>query len=125
MSRRSSPTQRDKAIEPLLTRATIKDAADKVGIGERTLRGWLKEPAFAAQYRDARRQFFDAALGRLQGAASIAVTTLMLNTRCDNPSVQTRSAVALLELGIKGSQLLDLADEIEALRWALKEKGVL
>jgi hypothetical protein len=125
MSRRSSPTQRDKAIEALLTCATIKDAADKVGIGERTLRGWLKEPAFAEQYHAARRQVFDAALGRLQGAASSAVTTLFKNTHCENPSVETRAAVAILELGLKGSQLMDLSEEIEALRRALKEKGVL
>jgi hypothetical protein len=70
MAKRSNPSRREAAIEALLTCATIKDAAVKVGFTDRTLRSWLKEPEFLAQYRAARRQVFDAALGRLQGAAS-------------------------------------------------------
>ena len=46
--------KQDAAIGALLSRPTISAAAESVGIGEATLRRWLKAPGFLAPYRTAR-----------------------------------------------------------------------
>jgi hypothetical protein len=52
---------KEKAISALLNHATIQEAALATEVGESTLRRWLKEPDFLAEYRAARRQVFQHA----------------------------------------------------------------
>jgi len=47
--------KQDTAIGALLSRPTISASAESVGIGEATLRRWLKNAGFLAAYRGARR----------------------------------------------------------------------
>jgi hypothetical protein len=54
------------AIAGLLSEPTIAAAAAKIGIGERTLRGWMQQPCFRTAYRLARVQVVEAAIGQLQ-----------------------------------------------------------
>jgi hypothetical protein len=75
MSEKLSGKQ-EQALIALLTEATIEGAAAKAGVNARTLFRWLNYPPFVATYRDARRQAVQHATGRLQQAASDAVTTL-------------------------------------------------
>jgi hypothetical protein len=53
--------KREQAIAALLTQPTIAAAAKMAGIGERTLRRWLKLPEFASAYDAARREVVVAA----------------------------------------------------------------
>src|SRR5437763_102872 len=46
--------KREQAIAALLERPTIAEAAQAVGVSERTLRRWLSEADFAADYAAAR-----------------------------------------------------------------------
>ena len=55
--------KQDTAIGALLSRPTISAAAESVGIGESTLRRWLKDRDFLAAYRAARREAVSQAVG--------------------------------------------------------------
>ena len=102
---------------------TITAAAAAVGIGEATLHRWLREPAFRAAYRQARRQSVESAVALLQCAGTPAVATLLRNLRCGKPAAEIRAATTILELSIKGVELADLVEEVENLKalFAAKE----
>jgi hypothetical protein len=98
MSRRQ-----EAAIAALLCEPTHAAAAAKAGIGEATLRRWLRLPAFAAAYRAARRELVEAAVGRIQAATGQAVDTL-LDVAKDGAKDgdRVRAAVALLDHALRG-----------------------
>ena len=108
----------DAAIAALLSEPTIGGAAMVVGVSESTLLRWLQEPAFKAQYRAARRQVVEAAIGRLQSATTKAVDALERNLSCGTPAVEVGAAKAILDQAIKGIELVDLAERIEQLEAA-------
>jgi hypothetical protein len=64
------------AIATLLSEKTVAEAAAKAGVGERTLRTWLKKAEFTAAYRAARQQVLGEVVGRVLNAATAAVETL-------------------------------------------------
>jgi hypothetical protein len=79
--------KQEAAIGFLLTERTQEKAAEKAGVSPATLRRWLRQPAFIAAYRQARRVVVEGAFGQVQRATSNAVRTLVRNLRCGNPSV--------------------------------------
>jgi hypothetical protein len=107
--------KREHAIAALLTAPSLGEAARLAGIGEATLRRWLRDPAFAAAYRAARRQMLEPVVGHLQQAATAAVETLQRNLAASAESVQVRAAQVILERAFKGVELMDLAERVEAL----------
>jgi hypothetical protein len=122
------PRQEEVAIAALLAEPTVVLAAEKVGIGESTLLRWLQEPSFKARYREARRQVVEAAIGRLQTVTTKAVDALERNLGCGIPAVEVGAAKAILDQAVKGVELVDLAERIEALEQAAaattgREKG--
>ena len=80
---------------------------------------WLAEPSFKARYRDARRQVVELAVTGLQQATSEAVETLE-----DQPqhrgaaAARIAAAKAILDFAVKGVELVDLAERVEALEQA-------
>jgi hypothetical protein len=105
----SKAGKREVAIASLLTEPTLEAAAAKAGIGCRTLKLWLAQPAFADAYRRARRQVLDAAVGRMQAAAGEAVDTLLAVARGGAKDAdRVRAAVALLDHAGRGLSDADL-----------------
>jgi hypothetical protein len=115
-------TKREAAILGLLTEPTLLKAAESAGIGEKTLRRWLKEPGFQAEYRAARRRIVDVAIGRLQQASSEAVDTLQRNLTCDQPAVEVRAATVILEQAGRYLEIADLEQRLQVLESLLEEK---
>src|SRR5262245_59396765 len=116
--------RQERAIEALLTSATQKKAAEKAGIGERTLKRWLAEPAFAAAYRQARREVVEHAVGILQQLAGRAVATLGgLMGAEHGEGVRCRAAAIVLEQSLRGVELGDLLVRVEALEAAAAAKA--
>jgi len=109
--------KQDTAIGALLSRPTISAAAESVGIGESTLRRWLKDRDFLAAYRAARREAVSQAVGHLQGACSVAVVALTdISQDVNSPaSARVSAAKSILELALKGVELEDLAVPVEEL----------
>ena len=57
----------------LLSQPTVSAAAESVGIGEATLRRWLKDPGFLAPYRGARRDTLEHCVALLQESGTSVV----------------------------------------------------
>jgi transposase-like protein len=107
--------KQEQSIGALLTEPTISAAAAAVGIGEATLRRWMKLDDFTTEYRAARRQVVEQATARLQQASSGAVDTLVKSLEADSESVQLRAAIAILADATNAVELLDLEERLAAL----------
>jgi hypothetical protein len=117
---RKQAHKRELAIAALLTCPTIGAAANAAGLGEKTLRRWLHDPAFAATYAAARRQALEHTVGALQGATGAAVEALRRNTDPSKPAgIQIRAANALLTLAFRGIETFELMTKLEDLEGRL------
>src|SRR5271154_6870195 len=107
----------EAAIAALLTRPSIEDAARVAGVAEKTLRRWMREPQFTAQYLRARREGASQAIARLQqGMGAAAITMLKLMTDVNVPAaVRLRAAEAIFSCGIKGIEVEDVEVRLAAL----------
>ena len=67
----------------------------------------------------------EGAIGRLQQAATEAVTTLQRNLTCGTPAVEVRAATAILDQAIKAIELFDVVERVEQLeaRLAARAEG--
>ncbi len=110
------------AISALLTRPNIEDAARVAGLGEKTLRRWMREPHFNAQYLRARREGAIQAVARMQQATGAAGTVaLKLMTDPNVPAaVRLRAAEFVFDRAIKGIELEDIEARVAALEGAAK-----
>lgn len=107
----------------LLTSSTQAEAADKAGLSERTIRSYLSDPGFAAEYAQRRQELLTAATAQLQQSLAAAVAALRDILQDDENSATARIAAAkvLLENGLKYSELCDLFRRMEAVENALKQ----
>ena len=112
------PRRQEQALAALLVAPTIRAAADQAGLGEATLRRWLRDPDFAAAYREARYRVVEAAHVSLVSAVEEAVCGLRRNLTCGTPSVEVRAAVAVLDQANRAHELLDLAGRVARLEGA-------
>jgi hypothetical protein len=115
--------KREAAIEALLTTGTLADAARKAKIGERTLRGWLRESSFCAAYRQARAQILEQAVAVMQGVSVSAVMCLVRNLNCGRPGVEVAAANSLLEKSLAAVEQFDMLGRLEALEQQAAQQG--
>ena len=113
--------KQEQAIAALLSTPTLKDAAQASGVSEVSLWRWMQLPEFQAQYRTARRQIVERAVSELQAATGEAVETLKRNLHCEQASVEIRAAQIILEQAVKGVELIDLQERVEALEQAAEQ----
>lgn len=109
--------QQLEAITALLSKKTIAQAAKVVKVSDRTLYRWLEEPAFAREFRRAKKRMLEHSLTALNKLAAKAIETLgkNLTTRGEH-SVQVRAAKVILDKAINGQALVDLQAELDELR---------
>ena len=105
-------------LAALLSEPTIALAAEKVSVSESTLLRWLAEPSFRDRYRAARRQVVEQATARLQQATTEAVDALRRNLTCGVPASEIGAAKAVIDVAVKGIELVDLAERVAALEQA-------
>jgi histone H3/H4 len=111
-----------KAIAALLTAPTLADAACQVGVAERTLRNWLKVPAFKEAVKEAGKEMLGLTMSRLQGAAREATDTLLRSLKCGVPASEVRAAGLILDNAFKVADLYDLQERVAALEMAIGGK---
>jgi hypothetical protein len=94
-----------EAISVLLLCPTIAEAAKQLGIGDRTLRRWMRTEPFRSAYLEARQQVMTEAIACLQNAASVAVASLVdkLNDPGESSAIQVAAARAILEYSFRGA----------------------
>jgi hypothetical protein len=90
---------KEKAISNLLTFATVEEAAEKTGIVQSSLRRWMKEPQFCAEYETAKEQVLGTAKERLRSGTLAAVEVLLeVATDKESPaSARVQAARSVLE----------------------------
>ena len=110
----------DRALAALLSEKTIAQAATKASVSESTLLRWLAEPSFKSRYRDARRQVVELAVTGLQQATGQAVETLVeiIGNIAAPQAARVSAAKTILDFAVKGVELVDLAERVEALEQA-------
>ncbi len=115
----------EAAIAALLTRPSIEDAARVAGVGEKTIRRWLQEPEFRAEYRKARRESVGQTTARLQQATGAAgATVLKLMTDPNVPAaVRLRAAECVLDRATKSLEMEDMEDRIAELERAAADSN--
>jgi len=112
-----SEAQRELAISALLTRPSIKAAAETAGICESTLTRWLREDQFKRDYRRARQEIVSQSTARLQARISEAVDVLFAiagDTEAA-PSARVSAARTIIETAHKAVEVEDLLERVERL----------
>jgi len=102
--------KQEDAIAALLSQRNIEEAARSTGIAVRTLLRWLQKSEFQTAYREARRDAFAQSIGRLQQAASAAVSTLLkIMVDATAPAAsRVRAADCVLGHAAKAIELADI-----------------
>src|SRR4029079_15222387 len=114
----------EQLIAALLSQPSIDAAAKIVGIGNATAWRWMKDPAFAEQYRAARREAMKQTAARLQQAAREAVDCLrQVQQTGESESARVSAARAILEQALKAVDLEDIQERLESLEQTLKAQN--
>jgi DNA-binding MurR/RpiR family transcriptional regulator len=112
--------KQDEAIVALLTHRTMEEAAGAVGISVSTLLRWMKEPAFDALFREAKRKAFAQATSRLHHLSNAAVSTLgkVMLDPATPASTRVRAADSILDHTIKAIEIDDIEARVSELERA-------
>ena len=115
-NRALSPKQEAAALA-LAAGRTQNEAARKCGAGERTIKTWVAtQPAFTRRIRELRAEMTARALGRLvDNMVSAADTLGYLSRKGKSESVRLAAARAVLELGSRLRETVELEERIAAL----------
>ena len=119
-------SRQKKALSALIESPSIKQAAERAGIGYSTVRTWLKEDAvFRAAYQTELAALVESAAAQAKRALSPALSTL--REIVEDPEVSTAARIsaarALLEYGIRAIEAFDLIPRLEALERGFHEEG--
>lgn len=92
-----------QAINALLVRPKLGDAARECGIPERTLYGWMKKSHFTSALAAARRRVVDITVARVQQASSAALAALLRILADENAAstAKVQAAKAILDIAIR------------------------
>jgi len=99
---------------------TVKKAAEKVGVSARTVHKRLLEEDFRKEVVRQRDNLVNRAAGQLAARMSKAVRTLDNNLDSEFPSVANVAAKAILDQGIKTTEVLHLMARVDELERRLK-----
>ena len=112
-------SKQQRALLALLTSTTREKAAAAAGITSKTLRGYLADPEFQAEYRRAFSGLVEDATRQAQRSLEPALATLLEITEDPHENAQARISAArcILEYGLKMTETTDILarlDELEA-----------
>jgi hypothetical protein len=93
------PEKYARAIAAMLETTTIRAAAQRGHINERTLRRWTHDPVFQAQYREARRELIKGAIHTLLHHTASATDTLVAIMQDPEAPATARVSAARAILG--------------------------
>jgi len=115
----------EKAVIALLTEPTLQAAAEKVGIGETTLYRWMQLKEFDEQFRAAKREAFNQAIGRLQQASTMAVDTLCTIMESDTAtdSSRVRASEIVLNMSLKAIEMQDIEKRLTEIEEHVKGRS--
>ena len=109
-------TRQVRAIEALLTSATITEAAEACGIGRRTLHTWLEDPSFRAALATAESDAISEAVRGLVGDMRENFSTMRQIRRDSESEILRLRAAALLDASLlKWREIASIEERLVAL----------
>ncbi|VTU02487.1 phage protein : Phage protein OS=Acetonema longum DSM 6540 GN=ALO_17461 PE=4 SV=1 [Gemmataceae bacterium] len=112
----------DALLLALACGATVEAAARQCGLTDRTIYRRLSEPAFKDRLQALRTDMVARAAGMLTAAAGEAVRTLLQLQKDAPATVRLGAAKAVLEVGMKLREIVDLEARMAALEARLAEQ---
>lgn len=109
--------KRQKALLALLTTPTREQAAAAAGITSKTLRGYLADPEFQAEYKKAFAGLVEDATRQAQQAIAPALSTLreIVEDPDENAQARISAARSVLEYSIKLTETTDILSRLDEL----------
>ncbi len=110
-------TRQRHFIAAMMTAKTIRAAAVVVGVTERCARLWLALPIVKRALTEAQTETLGQATRQAVGAMTDALDTLTTLHKDDTvpPGARVSAARSVLEVGVKFSEVLDLAERVTTL----------
>lgn len=107
---------KERCIAALLTSKTKREAAEKAGVSERTLRSYFEDEEFCQQYRKAFSSMVQDAAGTAQQLIAPALSTLqdIMEDETANGGTRIQAARSLLEYALKLTAQLATMERMEA-----------
>ena len=99
----------------LATGETATAAAATAKVHERTVRKWLDRPEFKARVEQLRAEAVGRAVNRLSGSMTTAADALMQLVGNDDPHIRFKAAKAVIELGVKLKEHVELEQRVKDL----------
>lgn len=117
--------KQQKALVALLTQPTKEKAATAAGITSKTLRSYLDDPEFLAEYRKAYSELVEDATRKVQQTLDPAVAVLreVMEDGSENGQVRVSAARSVLEYGLKMTEQTDILNRLQDLEAAMQEGG--
>ena len=114
--------KKQKALIALLTQPTKEKAAAAAGITSKTLRGYLDDPEFQAEYRKAFAELVRDATRKVQQALDPAIAVLreIMEDGGENGQVRVSAARSVLEYGLKMTEQTDILARLQELEAAME-----
>lgn len=109
----------ERLLVELVAGRSAAEAATRLGISSRTAYRRIATPEFQTELAAARRQVVDTALGRLLAASEAAVDALRRLIEEGPPNVRLAAARAVLELGPRYREHVEMDDRLDAIERAL------
>lgn len=107
---------KERCIAALLTSKTKREAAEKAGVSEKTLRTYFEDEGFCYQYRKAFSGMVQDAAGTAQQLIAPALSTLqgIMEDETANSGARIQAARSLLEYALKLTEQMHVLERIEA-----------
>jgi len=118
--------KKHRFLQALLQAKSIREAAGLTHISERTAWRWLRDPAFRAELRRVQDEALAQAARQAVGTFGEALETLRdVMARPSAPaSARVAAARAVLEVGLRLAETLDLAERVRELEEKVNEGDV-
>ena len=105
--------KKEKALAALLTSPTVKAAAQETGVGSRTMRLYLKDPEFLAEYKKRCSSLLEDATNKAKAALPPAIERLSSIIMDD--AQPTQYQIALCEYSLRMTEVVDYEQRLQAL----------
>ena len=108
----------EELIAAMLSSGTIREAAELIGLSERTIYDRMKEDEFRALYKSAKADLLRAAVAEINDHIADAIRTIaeIMNDKEINPAVRLQAAQTLLNSATKFTQRLSEAEKATELQ---------
>ena len=116
----SALSPRQQAALPIVVCfPTIAQAARAAGVGESTLRRWLKDPAFSDCLAELRRQSANIARQKLLALTPLCVSVLADAMQNPDPAIRLRAVNYALSFNLRATELENLRSDLDNLETAI------